>query len=631
MAFIAHAQSMSPSRALPSGIALCAALACLLLSSYVLNASLFPAVAQTCPVARELSTYFGAAGSIVFAVVAYRKPSIMAEDVWSGICLAFSMGSVIALYLGISIQSSPMLVIGSPFGGISCVWFSVLMGVALTNIGARRAGMVILSAFLITYGVHIVLDVSGLARPLPIAAALYFALLTCSYALMRRDARAIMRPLRDTAAPTVLTVTSPSSYLPISNYIYVSILLFNIACGYSFASLTNQTLLGFMASCAPVIALLCLAGIKDAFPADSAYRTAVLLVFAGFLFTPLPLLGATDVVSAQSHTVLLNAGTDCFTVVMYYLIASVGARNKLGAVSTSAIAFAAQWVGVGTGALIAQGIASAAQTNPILSLWATFAMTFAFMAYNYVALRRFSFTATIESVVPAHEDAEFDANWDRRPNDSVPSATKNAAQEARPDDIALPTASTNVLRKARMTTPVDEQAEIGTEADLLADIATASGLTLSIVVPGGEVAPAVQNAADARPTPDDTLVVDSKPSVLPSFTTTISESTRLDSRMFDAPNAQTSEIPSVQTHGNQNVHIGDFDEACDAVAYQFGLTSRELDVLKLLARGRTSPFIQEKLVLSHNTVKTHVRHIYTKLNVHSQQELISIVEGERGR
>lgn len=49
-------------------------------------------------------------------------------------------------------------------------------------------------------------------------------------------------------------------------------------------------------------------------------------------------------------------------------------------------------------------------------------------------------------------------------------------------------------------------------------------------------------------------------------------------------------------------------------------------MLRLLARGRTSPFIQEELVLSRNTVKTHVRHIYTKLDVHSQQELISKVE-----
>ena len=41
---------------------------------------------------------------------------------------------------------------------------------------------------------------------------------------------------------------------------------------------------------------------------------------------------------------------------------------------------------------------------------------------------------------------------------------------------------------------------------------------------------------------------------------------------------------------------------------------------------RNGPFIQEKLVLSRNTVKTHVANIYGKLGVHSQQELIDLVE-----
>ena len=72
-----------------------------------------------------------------------------------------------------------------------------------------------------------------------------------------------------------------------------------------------------------------------------------------------------------------------------------------------------------------------------------------------------------------------------------------------------------------------------------------------------------------------------------------------------------------------------FNRACAQVAEQFLLTARELDVLELLARGRTSPVIQERLVVSHNTVKSHVRHIYAKLGVHSQQELIDVIDRAR--
>lgn len=68
------------------------------------------------------------------------------------------------------------------------------------------------------------------------------------------------------------------------------------------------------------------------------------------------------------------------------------------------------------------------------------------------------------------------------------------------------------------------------------------------------------------------------------------------------------------------------DQRCAAVACRYQPTPREGEVLTLLARGRTSPIIQEKLVVSRNTVRTHVRHIYAKLNVHSQQELINLVD-----
>ena len=48
--------------------------------------------------------------------------------------------------------------------------------------------------------------------------------------------------------------------------------------------------------------------------------------------------------------------------------------------------------------------------------------------------------------------------------------------------------------------------------------------------------------------------------------------------------------------------------------------------MSLLARGRNVPFIEEELIISRNTIKTHVKHIYQKLDVHSQQELIDLVE-----
>ena len=47
----------------------------------------------------------------------------------------------------------------------------------------------------------------------------------------------------------------------------------------------------------------------------------------------------------------------------------------------------------------------------------------------------------------------------------------------------------------------------------------------------------------------------------------------------------------------------------------------------LLAKGRNRAYIREELVIGDETVKSHVKSIYRKTDVHSQQELIDIVEG----
>ena len=46
-----------------------------------------------------------------------------------------------------------------------------------------------------------------------------------------------------------------------------------------------------------------------------------------------------------------------------------------------------------------------------------------------------------------------------------------------------------------------------------------------------------------------------------------------------------------------------------------GLSRRELDVLRLLATELTGPEIARRLFVSVNTLRTHTKHIFTKLDV----------------
>jgi DNA-binding NarL/FixJ family response regulator len=59
------------------------------------------------------------------------------------------------------------------------------------------------------------------------------------------------------------------------------------------------------------------------------------------------------------------------------------------------------------------------------------------------------------------------------------------------------------------------------------------------------------------------------------------------------------------------------------------LTGRELNVLQLLARGKSNKEIGVSLYISETTVKSHLRSIFRKLNVLSRTEAISVA-GRRG-
>ncbi|MEG0375895.1 MAG: helix-turn-helix transcriptional regulator, partial [Raoultibacter sp.] len=55
---------------------------------------------------------------------------------------------------------------------------------------------------------------------------------------------------------------------------------------------------------------------------------------------------------------------------------------------------------------------------------------------------------------------------------------------------------------------------------------------------------------------------------------------------------------------------------------------REQEVLALLVKGRSIPYICDELFVAKSTAQTHVRHIYAKMEITGgRQELIDIVEG----
>lgn len=98
---------------------------------------------------------------------------------------------------------------------------------------------------------------------------------------------------------------------------------------------------------------------------------------------------------------------------------------------------------------------------------------------------------------------------------------------------------------------------------------------------------------------------------------------------FDVMVAQLQPVAPVEEVDEQDARQPRIDMRCAELVGAHSLTPREAEVLALLARGRNAAYIQESLTLSRNTVKSYVARVYNKLDVHSHQELIDLVE-EKG-
>lgn len=68
-------------------------------------------------------------------------------------------------------------------------------------------------------------------------------------------------------------------------------------------------------------------------------------------------------------------------------------------------------------------------------------------------------------------------------------------------------------------------------------------------------------------------------------------------------------------------------EALETIAQAHRLTPREVDVASLVLQGHSIKMVAKLLYISDGTVQTHMKNLYRKLDLHSKQELIALVDG----
>ena len=98
--------------------------------------------------------------------------------------------------------------------------------------------------------------------------------------------------------------------------------------------------------------------------------------------------------------------------------------------------------------------------------------------------------------------------------------------------------------------------------------------------------------------------------------------------VVDKQNFNTAFAPAESEAPEEPRHAY-FRDALDAIAQERNLTATETSVLRLVARGMNAGGVSKELVVSVNTAKTHIRNIYSKTGVHSQQELIALAHRKK--
>ena len=368
-----------------------AALVLLFLATWLLNQYVFPRFTLVYGMAREFATVSSFTTNLVVAIAASLRPNIFEPRKLAGFAVLIGAVGLAMVAAGLASANPAVLTIGSIAMNAGRALASVLACIVLISLSPRAAAVGIAGSLATAY----VLRIAFVALPGEVGTIAFalspFAIIALAYP----SARPILERIRTNPGASTLALTEPRAFLPYSHILFVSFFVFRIAFGFSLMfgesdGMPQFTLLALLPLA--VVAVQTLVAGKAA-PADILYQVASLFVLAGFLCVLVPQFEGT-----AAPNILLAAGSDCFTVLVYYALAAIGRRNPLHALPIFA------WGQFATGAGSLVGTSLGHLTNgllvdqPLLVPGAVVLVVLAFSAFNLLVLRTFSFEKTIEGI-----------------------------------------------------------------------------------------------------------------------------------------------------------------------------------------------------------------------------------------
>ncbi|MEG0756833.1 MAG: helix-turn-helix transcriptional regulator [Raoultibacter sp.] len=366
------------------------------LSGSFLNAEVYARIAPYFGIGREISTFFSAALFLVVAFAAVKKPSIFDVRQISIVVVTLLIASIFLLTLALEMESAPFVMLGLFCRAIGQVWAITVFSVALTTIASTRIVLLTVGLGTMLAGFFWQLVPAGL--PLIISCAAVMLCAIVPIVLMWRLSIPQFTPIQQSATASGLGVSQFSGFGKLKN-LFFCMMLFSIASGYAltFNEESNAPITTVIESVVLALIVLFVLLSKGESEAvgkeDQLFSFAALLIVAGFLIAPFSFGLDTSITNG-----LLRAGRDCFSLLIWLVLASIGHRNIFMLLPILGSVRFMSGIGTDIGAIAGRTTNSLITEAPLAAEALTAAFVFAFIAFLWLGFRDFSFARVINGV-----------------------------------------------------------------------------------------------------------------------------------------------------------------------------------------------------------------------------------------
>lgn len=399
--------------------------------TWLLNVTAYPSFNGFFPLARDIATTLGAVFAVTLALVAARRPRLFLRrgTLAAALCC---IGIGIAGMFWASMLGSPILAtifacmrdLGSSLG---CVFLIC----ALVGMSVRRCATLLVCGYAGKYAWMALLWFAPYS--MRCAALLVFSL--ASVTLLFICARPSMRQLESLAPSTSLDITNPRSFVPFTSRVFVVVLLFHAAFGFAITygsvdSVPQPTIMAFIA----FILAMGLVLVRGSVSLDALFSLAFAFALLGMLIVPATPTGGAF---ASLANAFLQAGSEVTSVVVYLLVVMIAVRNPTNLLSVWFGTRCAMSVGTELGAASGHLENYLEVASPELAGVFVAAITFCFVMFNFMLVRRFSFDAMVAQLQPVAPVEEVDEQDARLPRIDMRCAELAAAHSLTPREAEV--------------------------------------------------------------------------------------------------------------------------------------------------------------------------------------------------